>query len=763
MVDMLGSVMRPPHVFIPLALGACLFSAAVGAARPSGRDDGLSTAVEASWVRLPIREWADRATDLAGRPVIVDRRIDPDRLVTITARGESLREVLDRVAGSLEARVDELAGSIRIVPAGVAGMATTADRDSRSSIAKLPARARAAMNARRPWEWPAGAEPRGLVATAAAEAGLRVEGLDEIPHDHFPAARLPPLSLAERLDLVLAHFDRRVVWTVVDGVPAGRVVPLEDASPPTDSRRESTAATAAAGPKKRPVRTPAPGRDVFSLRLEAPLDKALAAIADRLGLESVIDESSLTARGIAAGEIVRATVQDASRDELLAAVLQPLGLEWEIAAGRLRVFAPEAAATPAAIAAAVAARQRLPSVHDDRAALRAALVAAEVPPATVDALFAAADRAILPGTVPSLDGFLFFTRDPGWRQYRRMFAEYLELPQISTVTPELVPPLAEYAGVVTLPAVSTLTVTTGSALAGFGADDWAAALEFPGLTDLEPAAAAAIARCPALLVFPCLERLSPESAAALATHEGIGMVIGGLASLPDDVASALAASRSLQGLLLPELTRLDSEPLARRLSRQDHAFLPGVTTLSPEIAAALRGNDGGELALPALEALPPEIAAQLVGGGYFWLTLGGGGTLTPDAAAILAAHPGQLSFTGGAPPSPAAVAALAPHTGTLRLPQVERLTPELAAALARHAGPIVLDGITHLDGPDATAVARALATAPGIVALPSLRRVSAAALESLLEKPERHVPAVDALEVLGAGDHHHEDVISPGR
>jgi hypothetical protein len=155
MVDMLGSVMRPPHVFIPLALGACLFSAAVGAARPSGRDDGLSTAVEASWVRLPIREWADRATDLAGRPVIVDRRIDPDRLVTITARGESLREVLDRVAGSLEARVDELAGSIRIVPAGVAGMATTADRDSRSSIAKLPARARAAMNARRPWEWPA--------------------------------------------------------------------------------------------------------------------------------------------------------------------------------------------------------------------------------------------------------------------------------------------------------------------------------------------------------------------------------------------------------------------------------------------------------------------------------------------------------------------------------------------------------------------------------------------------------------------------------
>ena len=50
--------------------------------------DALAAPVQASWVRLPLRDWADRVTALAGRPVIVDRRLDPNQLVTCTARGE---------------------------------------------------------------------------------------------------------------------------------------------------------------------------------------------------------------------------------------------------------------------------------------------------------------------------------------------------------------------------------------------------------------------------------------------------------------------------------------------------------------------------------------------------------------------------------------------------------------------------------------------------------------------------------------------------
>jgi hypothetical protein len=87
-------------------------------------------------------------------------------------------------------------------------------------------------------------------------------------------------------------------------------------------------------------------RDEFTLRLEAPLDQALAAIAGRLGLELDLDQASLAASGIAPGEIVRTGVEKASREELLDAVLQPVGLQWKIEGRRLRVFAAPRAPFP---------------------------------------------------------------------------------------------------------------------------------------------------------------------------------------------------------------------------------------------------------------------------------------------------------------------------------------------------------------------------------------------------------------------------------
>ena len=62
-------------------------------------------------------------------------------------------------------------------------------------------------------------------------------------------------------------------------------------------------------------------------------------IAQRLGLSLELDRESLHRRGVVPGEIVKATVQDASREQLLDAILEPLHLEWTIGGGTLRVFA----------------------------------------------------------------------------------------------------------------------------------------------------------------------------------------------------------------------------------------------------------------------------------------------------------------------------------------------------------------------------------------------------------------------------------------
>jgi hypothetical protein len=295
---------------------------------------GLDAAVQATWIRVPLRDWSNRVTPLAGKPVILDRRLDPDQLVTLTARGESLRDVFRAVAAGTNAAVEELPGTIRLVPRSSAGRATEAASDGARRLALLPPTQRKPLTKAVAWTWSAGAQPRELVAGALADAGLTVEGVEAIPHDHFPAADLPPLPLAERVDLVLAHFDLRILWAADRGRPTGRIVAIDADVVPRPSSRPDTPRRGAA-PPGRSVNV----QDEFTLRLEAPLDQALAAIAGRLGLELELDRASLAARGIAPGEIVRAEVEKVSRAGLLDAVLQPAGLQWTIDGQRLRVFA----------------------------------------------------------------------------------------------------------------------------------------------------------------------------------------------------------------------------------------------------------------------------------------------------------------------------------------------------------------------------------------------------------------------------------------
>lgn len=602
---------RRPRPLGRLAFALCMSIGALG------HGAGLDDPVQASWTRVPLRDWADRATRLAGMPVIVDRRLDPTKPITLDARGEPLGAVLERVAATLAAVVEPLASTIRIVPADRRGAATAAEAARTAAVARLPARIRTALARRAAWSWPAAARPRDLVAAAAVDAGLTVTGLDDIPHDHLAAASLPPLTLAERLDLVLANYDLRIDWTATGGV----VVPLGAGV------EGQAAARPAAVPRRRVPRGPAAAREVFSLRLAAPLDQAIAALAGRLGLTPEIDAASLAARGIAAGEIVRVDIQDASRDELLDAVVKPLGLSWAIDDTRLRVFAADAPAAQPAAATAVeigrllAARVDLPSVHMERPEIDAALAAAGIDDGTRADLWREVDRARLPGVGSPLDTFLFLTRDPRWLALRPRFEEFLVLPGITTITPAIAAAIAPYEGYVSLPDLHELAPESAAALAAFGGDSWSAGVELPGVATLSPESAAALAACRALLVLPGLRELSPEAAQAIARHEGVGLVIGGIRRLPADVAERLGGCQSTQGLLLPDLVALDSLTLARRLSRQDNVFLPAVRSLEPEIAATLAGRSH-RIALDGLEELDTATATALT------------------------THPGELSLRG---------------------------------------------------------------------------------------------------------------------
>ena len=301
------------------------------------------TPVSVSWTGLPLRQVADRLSELARQPIIVDRRLDPDTRITLNVTQQPLADVLLSVAKLAHAERAMLGSWMRLCPTGQAAALEAARIVRSAEMASLPAACRTLAAKRHKWSWPEGASPRDLLFAAATEGGIALDGIPAIPHDHFPAASLPPLSLADRLDLLLAHFDRRVAWKKRPS-PAGKPdLPwFEIVALPSPSL---TAATSPAGVIGRtntgsqPLRQTPPA--LFSLRVEAPLEEVLTAVAQRLGLTLWLDRESLKARGIMPAEIVRLTINDVTQKALLDAIVDPLALDWEIQEKQLRVKARE--------------------------------------------------------------------------------------------------------------------------------------------------------------------------------------------------------------------------------------------------------------------------------------------------------------------------------------------------------------------------------------------------------------------------------------
>jgi hypothetical protein len=128
--------------------------------------------------------------------------------------------------------------------------------------------------------------------------------------------------------------------------------------------------------------------------------------------------------------------------------------------------------------------------------------------------------------------------------------------------------------------------------------------------------------------------------------------------------------------------------------------------------------------------------------------------LGADVARSLAGYSkGPLSLDGLTTLSDEAAKALAQHTGLLELDGLTTLDADTAKALAQHEGwDGQLPNLTALDSPDSVAIAQALATRKGLLALPNLKKISPKTLTALIEKWDVEIPLIETLELIPEPD-----------
>lgn len=258
-----------------------------------------------------------------------------------------------------------------------------------------------------------------------------------------------------------------------------------------------------------------------------------------------------------------------------------------------------------------------------------------------------------------------------------------------------------------LPSLETLDAATARALADLDRE-----LKLSGGTILQPAAARGLTdfKGPMLTVdFSGRgRRLTVEHAAAVAEFRGRHLTISGLRKLPADVARALARFRGHDLSLL-------GPPWRRVAAAQELAAFTGDTL------ALLDGNPVPQ-PFERLILLPTNATLAALAG---------------FRGRHLLLEPGVYEQIGGRVPLTVAVA---------RLVALQPLSSE------GEVGTPSLDAITAIDGRDAVEIARILATVPGMLVLPNLKKISPKALVVLLEKEDVSLPLIETLELIPEPD-----------
>lgn len=191
----------------------------------------------------PLRQTLTNLSRNTGVAIFLDRRIDADREIELSATDVPLAAVLDEAASKADGAMCVIGSVIYIGPASTASKLPTLVSQKRQEIAALQAPAKTRLLKAETWKWEELSEPHDLIKQLAEKGGVSVQNLEVVPHDLWAAGDFPALAWPERMTLALAGFG--LTFEVSRTGTALRLVPMPD-NPRIEQTYSPRAATAVA-------------------------------------------------------------------------------------------------------------------------------------------------------------------------------------------------------------------------------------------------------------------------------------------------------------------------------------------------------------------------------------------------------------------------------------------------------------------------------------------------------------------------------------
>ncbi|GIW93638.1 MAG: hypothetical protein KatS3mg110_1679 [Pirellulaceae bacterium] len=316
-----------------------------------------------TWSGIPLRAALDSIARQWNVAVFLDRRVDPDQLIDFSSSEQPLGQMVHRMAEQLHLSVSPVDAVLYFAPPGVAPRVATMaeiqfDQAQRQGWSSLVSRRRL--------EWPWLAEPRQLIQQVASGASWQVDSPHQIEHDLWAGNRLPPIPVTHQLALLLAGFE--LTFDLDGATRTLKLVPLPEAPvlvreyPATRLSLARKQELASHFPDVRfewlanrlratgvaedhyllrrellgltPEARPTAGQLRYTLRTANRFEPLARAIAQRLGLAVQIDPSVSEIRN----RLITIDVQNVTREQLLQALVDTVGWQYEITGNQLKLF-----------------------------------------------------------------------------------------------------------------------------------------------------------------------------------------------------------------------------------------------------------------------------------------------------------------------------------------------------------------------------------------------------------------------------------------
>jgi hypothetical protein len=333
------------------------------------------TAMRITWAGTPLRDALRNLSQSQRLAILLDRRVDPEQLVSLTLNGLSPAEAIERTAEGQKLGVTLLGPLAYVGPPEQTRLIRTLAALRKQEAQQLPAAAKQAVLANRTTAWDDLTTPRDILGSLGQEAQVKLLGLEQVPHDLWGGAVLPSMAWTDRLTVVAAQlgltfkFDK--TGRQVALVPIGDHVQIERSYPgganPTKLadgwkvRAPDTEIQVADGrvivrglledherlqpskttPKPTNVAPAAAGKKVQTIKVDdISLESLLRQLEERLSIYFEYDQAALAAAGVPLSRAVSLDVKKATLDELLAAIFDPLHLKFTREGTTVKVTVP---------------------------------------------------------------------------------------------------------------------------------------------------------------------------------------------------------------------------------------------------------------------------------------------------------------------------------------------------------------------------------------------------------------------------------------